>query len=301
MATLKKILILSDGRAGHLNQSIAFAKCMNEEYEVVSIKFRSKWLKWLSIIFDKLHLSTDLLYSQYIIEDAKYDMIVSTGSSTYYLNKFLSQKLHSKSIAMMLPRGYRLNFDLIFAQMHDNPPKARNIKEIPANYANVEPKSIYKSKGPSIGIVIGGNNKYFTFSEEKLKIQLDLIKKHYQGYEIAMTTSPRTSLNINHLIKEYRFDYTVIYAETPVNPIPDFIDQCETVFITADSTSMISEVLAFGKSNVIVLPLEGKKENKFTKFIARLQEQEYLHVFDGTFQKCNKKIDFCRYVKEVQL
>jgi len=296
MATLNKILILSDGRAGHLNQSIAFVKCMNAEYEIVSINFRSKWLKWLSIIFDKLHISTDLLYSQYTIENAKYDMIVSTGSSTYYLNKFLSQKLHSKSIAMMLPRGYRLNFDLIFAQMHDNPPKARNIKEIPANFANVEPKGIYKPKGPSIGIVIGGNNKYFTFSEEKLKIQLDLIKKHYQGYEIAVTTSPRTSLNVNHLIKEYRFDYTVIYAETPINPIPDFIDQCETLFITGDSTSMISEAVSWGSANVEVLPLESRGENKFTRFAAFLEREGYLHRFDGTFKPCNRKIDFLQYI-----
>lgn len=297
---IKKTLILSDDRVGHVNQSIAFAKCLDAAYEIVPVKFRSKWAKWLSLLLDRAHLSTDLLYAPYTISNAAYDRVVSTGSGTYYLNKFLSKKLHAKSIAMMLPKGYRYDFDLIFAQHHDAPPLKDNIVQIPANFAYVEPRGIYRAKKPSIGIVIGGNNKYFTFSKEKLKWQLNWIKQHFKGYEIAVTTSPRTSKEIDALIKNSGFDYTVIYSQNPVNPIPDFIEQCETVCITADSTSMVSEALCAGKANVMILPLESKKENKFTRFIESLQKQGYVHIFDGTFKPYSKKIDFCRYAKEAK-
>lgn len=299
-AVIKKTLILSDDRAGHVNQSIAFAKCLDAAYEIVPVKFRSKWAKWLSLLLDRAHLSTDLLYAPYTIPNAAYDRVVSTGSGTYYLNKFLSKKLHAKSIAMMLPKGYRYDFDLIFAQRHDAPPLKDNIVQIPANFAYVEPRGIYRAKKPSIGLVIGGNNKYFTFSKEKLKWQLNWIKQHFKGYEIAVTTSPRTSKEIDALIKNSGFDYTVIYSQNPVNPIPDFIEQCETVCITADSTSMVSEALCAGKANVMILPLESKKENKFTRFIESLQKQGYVHIFDETFKPCSKKIDFCRYAKEAK-
>ncbi len=295
-AVIKQILILSDGRAGHVNQSIAFAKCLDAAYEIVPVRFRSRWTKWLSFLFDRVHLYTDLLYAPYTIPNASYDSVVSAGSGTYYFNKFLSRKLHARSIAMMLPKGYRYDFDLIFAQRHDAPPLKENIVQIPANFAYIEPKGIYRAAKPSVGIVIGGSNRYFTLTPQKLKTQLDLIVRHYQGYEIAVTTSPRTPKEIERLVKSYRFDYEVIFSENPVNPIADFLEQCSDVFITADSTSMISESVSWGSANVEILPLESESENKFTRFAAFLEKEGYLHRFDGTFKACNRKIDFLQYI-----
>ncbi|MDD2450462.1 MAG: ELM1/GtrOC1 family putative glycosyltransferase [Sulfurovum sp.] len=297
---MKKLLILSDGRPGHLNQSIAFAKYLNVTYDIVPVKFRSKWAKGVSFVFDRVHFYTDLLHISSPPPDVTYDGVVSAGSDTYYLNKFLSKKLHARSITMMLPRGYRYDFDLIFAQRHDAPPLKENIVQIPANFAYIEPKGIYKTANPSIGIVIGGSNRYFTLTPQKLKAQLDLIIRHYQGYEIAVTTSPRTPKEIERLVKSYGFDYAVIFSENPVNPIADFLEQCSDVFITADSTSMISEAVSWGNANVEILPLEYQGENKFTRFTAFLEKEGYLHICDGTFKPCNRKIDFLRYIpKEV--
>ena len=297
---MKKLLILSDGRPGHLNQSIAFAKYVNAAYDIIPVKFRSKWAKSVSFVLDRMHFYTDLLHISSPLPDVTYDGVVSAGSDTYYLNKFLSRKLHARSITMMLPRGYRYDFDLIFAQSHDAPPLKENIVQLPANFAYIEPKGIYRATKPSIGIVIGGSNRYFTLTAQKLKEQLDLIVRHYQGYEIAVTTSPRTPKEIERLVKSYRFDYAVIFSENPVNPIADFLEQCSDVFITADSTSMISEAVSWGNANVEVLPLESQGENKFTRFAASLEKEGYLHRFDGTFKQCNRKIDFLQYIpKEV--
>lgn len=296
---MSRVLILSDGRMGHLNQSLAFAKYLNVSYEVVSVKFKHKWLKALSYILDRIGIYSDKLFTVQI--DKKYDMVVGTGSATSYLTKVLAKKMHAKSVAMMLPRGYRYDFDIIFAQSHDNPPKQKNIIEIPANFSYVEPKGLYQAQKRSIGVVIGGDNKLFTMSKEKLQEQLDFIKAYYAGYEIAVTTSPRTSKEIELLVSSYGFDYEVIFSKHPINPIPDFLAQCETVFITGDSTSMISEAVSYGKSNVVVLPLKSKKENKFTRFIGRLEKEGYLHIFDGAIKHKNKKIDFRSYLKEADV
>jgi len=297
---MKKILILSDGRTGHLNQSIAFAKYVNAAYDIVPVKFRSKWAKGVSFVLDRVHLNTDGLHIFPSLPDGVYDGVVSTGSDTYYLNKVLSKKLHTRSIVMMLPRGYRYDFDLIFAQRHDAPPLKENIVQLPANFAYIEPKGIYRATKPSIGIVIGGSNRYFTLTAQKLKEQLDVIVRYYQEYEVAVTTSPRTPKEIETLVKSYQFAYKVIFSEDPVNPIPDFIAQCDTVFITGDSTSMISEAVSWGSANVEILPLESQGENKFTRFVAFLEKEGYLHRFDGTFKSCNRKIDFLRYIpKEI--
>ena len=296
---MSRALILSDGRMGHLNQSLAFVKYLGLSYDVVPVKFKCKWYKALSYILDKTGIYTEKLFDVQI--DQKYTTVVGTGSTTSYATKVLAKKMDAKSVAMMLPRGYRYDFDIIFAQSHDNPPKQANIIEVPANFSYVEPKGVYQAEKKSIGIVIGGDNKLFTISKEVLQKQLDFIKRFYEGYDIAITTSPRTSKEIEDLIVSYSFDYEVIFSKNPINPIPDFLEQCETVFITGDSTSMISEAVSYGKSNVVVLPLESEKDNKFTRFVDRLEKEGYLHIFDGTIKHHNKKIDFKTYLEEVSL
>ena len=198
----------------------------------------------------------------------KYYLVVCSGSSTYYAAKVIAKKLNVKSVAMMLPKGYRYNFDVIFAQTHDNPPRQSNIIEIPANFAYTIPQGIYKPKKKSIAIVIGGNNSFLNLDKQKLKKQLDFIVAEFKDHEIAITTSPRTPKYIEELAESYHFDYEVIYSLNPINPIPDFLAQCEIIFITSDSTSMISESISFGKANIVILPLVSKKENKFDKFIS---------------------------------
>ena len=298
---MSRILVLSDDRMGHLNQSLAFVKYTDISYDIVSVKFKSRWRKLLSYILDNMGIYTESLFDIEIDKTYDYDIVVGTGSTTAYLTKVLAKKMNAKSVAMMLPRGFRYNFDLIFAQSHDNPPKQENIIEIPANFSYVETQEIYKRGKKSIGIVIGGNTKVFTVFKEKLQVQLDAIVELYAGYEVAITTSPRTSEEIEHLVESYGFDYEVIYSKDPINPIADFLEQCETVFITGDSTSMISEAVSYGKANVVILPLECQEKNKFTKFIDTLKEGEYLHIFDGSVKNKNKKLNFRSYLKKVKL
>jgi len=297
---MSRILILNDGRAGHLNQSIALAKYLELPYDVVEVLPKYRWSKALSYFFDTLGIRTRLLV-EVELHGKAYCLVVGTGSWTYYMVKVLGKVLDAKTITMMLPRGYRYDFDMIFAQSHDNPPKQKNIIEIPANFSYVEPQGLYVAKKHAVGIVIGGDNKIFTMSKEKLQSQLDLIVKHYQGYEIAVTTSPRTSEALEQLIESYHFDYEVIFSKNHINPIPDFLELCETVFITGDSTSMISEAIAYGVSNVIVLPLESKEDNKFERFVKGLEREGYLHIFDGTIINRNKKIDFREYLRGLDL
>ncbi|WP_415407423.1 ELM1/GtrOC1 family putative glycosyltransferase [Sulfurovum sp. CS9] len=297
---MSRILILSDGRAGHLNQSIALAKYLELPYDVVEVLPKYRWSKALTYLLDKLGIRTKFLF-EVELYNKEYSVVVGTGSWTYYMVKVLGKTLKARSITMMLPRGYKYDFDTIFAQSHDNPPKQKNIIEIPANFSYVEPQGLYVAKKHAIGIVIGGDNKIFTMSKEKLQSQLDFIVKHYQGYEIAITTSPRTSEAVEQLIESYHFEYEVIFSKNTINPIPDFLELCETVFITGDSTSMISEAIAYGVSNVIVLPLESKEDNKFERFVKGLEREGYLYIFDGTIKNRNKKINFKEYLRGLDL
>ena len=204
---------------------------------------------------------------------------MSTGSNTYYANKCLSKKLNIQSIAIMLPKGFRYSdFDYIIAQEHDNPPKLNNIISIPVNLSVNEPK-LYIQKEENhkyLGVIIGGDNKIFKISKEQIKSELDKIFKDFPNHKKLVTTSRRTPKEIEDLCKSYSFDYKLIYSQNPnINPIPDFIDICDELYITSDSTSMISEAAANSDANINIIMLNSQIQNtKYHKLIDIVQNQK---------------------------
>jgi len=291
------ILILSDGRAGHLNQSIAYAKYLGAKYEIVNVVFKYKFFKNLSYLLDFFKIYTESIFNTTIRDFSTFNYIVSTGSSTYYLNKTFAKKYNLKSIALMLPHGFRYDFDYIYAQSHDKPPKQSNIIEMDANFSYSKPLNLYEPLKKSVAIIIGGQNSVYSMNVKEIKEYLDSIFNLFYDYEIAVTSSPRTSKEIENLLDSYEFAYKVIFSQNRVNPIADFLSKCDYVFITADSTSMISEAVGNGSSNIEVLPLATLKDNKFTTFVQNLENGGYLHLFNGKVSKNSKKIDFKKYIR----
>uniref|UniRef100_UPI004048C370 ELM1/GtrOC1 family putative glycosyltransferase n=1 Tax=Aliarcobacter sp. TaxID=2321116 RepID=UPI004048C370 len=291
---MKRILIISDGKPGHLNQSIAFCKIKNVSYDILEVKFKSKFHKTLSYFLDTIDFYTDILYCEYkkYYFDF-YDAIVSAGSETYYLNKYIGQKYNKKSIALMLPKSYKYkNFYYIVAQEHDNPPRIDNIVTIPLNlsYPKVK-KYVEKPKDKkALAIIIGGNNDVFNMEYEIIKDELDDIFEKYPNHLKYITTSRRTSFEIEALIDEYEFDYKLIYSREPnVNPIGDFIAVCDEFFITTDSTSMLSEVRANSDGKINIIDLDSKKEN--TKF----------HRLANIVEDIDEKLNFVKLLRKIKI
>jgi mitochondrial fission protein ELM1 len=301
-AMSKRMLIVSDGRAGHENQSVALAKYLNIEYDVVQVMPRFGWSKAFALLSDRTGMYIPGIFRVEKLPQADYDYVVGCGSTTYYTVKRLAKALQAKSVAMMLPKGYRYDFDIILAQLHDDPPKRENIKTLPVNVAYVEPKGLFRKKGdkPAIGIVIGGENSTFRMSRGRMEAYLDEIVSRFGAtHTLVVSTSPRTSAEVEALVASYDFDYSVIYAKEPVNPIPDFLAQCEMVFVTADSTSMLSEAVSFGSSAVVVLPLESEKEGKHQRFVEMLEKEEYVHIYDGSIKYRTRKVDLSHALQKV--
>jgi mitochondrial fission protein ELM1 len=295
------MLILSDGRMGHLKQSIALAKHLSLPYDIVEVKSKYRFSKALSYFLDNFSFKIKGLFKSIKLKKELYTYVVGTGSLTYYMVKILADELKAKSVVMMLPSGYKCDFDLIFAQAHDNPPTKPNIIITPANFAYTQPQAIYTPTKQSIAIIVGGDNKHIKLTKTLLASQLQQIKQQFSEYEIAITTSPRTSQEISDMVESMEFDYSVIYAKNPINPISDFVCKCEYVFITQDSTSMISEAISCGKACVEILTANSTQDNKYTQMLQQLSSQNYIHIYDSKVSRANAKIDFATYAKKAIL
>lgn len=113
---------------------------------------------------------------------------------------------------------------------------------------------------------------------EKKEIEKNLndIFKNYPHHLKYITTSRRTPKEIEELVEKYQFDYKVIFSkQSDINPIPDFIEVCDEIFVTIDSTSMLSEIKANSKGNLNIIYLYSKKENtKFHKLAKNIENIE---------------------------
>ena len=307
---MKKALVISDGKPGHFNQSIALCSYLGVKYELIDIAYKSRLCKALSYLLDRLGI-----YSENILKltadnsQLTADLIISTGSTTYYANKVLARKLGIPNIAILHPKGYRLDFSHIFCPAYDHPPKRKNITELPLNLCAVEPaffkeqarefSTRHTQQNPAVGIIIGGPNAVSDMDSTATKQQLEKIFEATQGIERWITTSRRTPKDIENVIEGFEFDYALINSRDSYNPIPAFIQRCDRLFVTSDSASMISECASFGNANIeILMNRQLKTPNKFEELIRGLEAKGAIHIFDGTLGTANRKIDLSDYLTD---
>ena len=289
----RRLLILSDGKPGHVNQSIAFARHLGWQYDLLRVAFKRRVFKGLSYAADRLGIHAPALFTA-DVPAKKYVAVVSAGSDTYYANRTLAEQLGCKAVAIMLPKGYRLGFDLIVAQQHDDPPRRDTIIRVPINLTYVEPTGLVLPQPGHryVALVIGGDSAHGKLDAGHLEKQISRVFELFPEHKVWMTTSRRTPTGVENMLRRYRFEQAVYYSQNPVNPIPDYLQHSEYVFLTADSSSMISEAVSFGHSCVEVLPLAERwpENSKFSKLLTALAEAQCLHVFDGSCAACRTKI-----------
>ncbi len=306
---MKPVLIISDGKPGHFNQSVALCRHMGWEYETAEVAYKNKIGKALSYLLDRLGIYSEKLFSSFKFPVSSFDLIVSTGSTTYYANKLLAKKLNLPNIGILYPKGYRLDFSRILCPFYDHPPKRKNITLLPLNLcaANdaffieqaVDFKLRHTPRIPAVGIIVGGPNAVSEIDPVEMEQQLERIFEATEGMERWITTSRRTPKAIEAVIDGFEFDYKLINSRDPYNPVPAFIQLCDRLFVTSDSASMVSECASFGKAKVeILMNRQTKSPNKFEELVQGLEKRGAVHLFDGTLGTADQKIDLKGLLEE---
>ena len=311
-----KVLILTDGKAGHENQSKAFARALGCDYDLVEVHFKSKLHKALSYLLDKLGIrALSLLQSNN--PNNSYAAVIGTGSGTFYAAKAMARKLGVKCGVVLYPRGYRLStFDCILAPAFDRPAKAPNVIEIPANlvandeqfyakglaafqahYAQSNNRTIEPSEQSTnaVAVIVGGPNKCSTMTPEWMKAQLDRIfaENGHPSFQSPnpvnrtigqsndslfwVTTSRRTPPEVEQVVDSYPWDYKLLYSKDHFNPIPAFVKLAKRLYVTAESTGMLSEACTFGAAEVVALDNLNPGPHKFRRFVEGLTAAGYVN------------------------
>lgn len=145
----KRILILNDGKAGHLRQAQKCAQIcesafqdagMRAEIEIVDVKFKNNFAKFamtLSSCFAlKFSCQGCLWCLRNFLEKESHknltgkfpDLIISCGAGLAAVNYVLSSQSQAKSVSLMRPSVLSARrFDQVIVPRHDHPPHCKNI------------------------------------------------------------------------------------------------------------------------------------------------------------------------------
>lgn len=235
----REILVLSDGKAGHLHQAESVAKLVNRKLasrgikttlSICEVKFRSRLARfifnWMAVFSAKSQSYLCMRYLRHALADEswqglinlKLDIVISAGDKLSAVNYILAKANQAKSIVLMCPANLSVKkFDLAIISQHDRPKKRKNVvvtegalNLVDAEYLKERSMRLQQSglfKGslfnPCIGVLIGGNSKRFSISCQVIAELVSQIKQSAEelNVDILLTTSRRTSPEAEQVIK----------------------------------------------------------------------------------------------------
>ena len=281
MSKLRTVLF-RDGRPGHEKQSFGIISALRQyaDLEVSEITVKPAALPRRMLYWLLFYLAPHRLSSK----DMKADLLLGTGSSTHLHLLALKKIIGAKAVVCMKPSTLLVDhFDLCFVPFHDRMNPRENIFETigPPNLSRI---SQSKDRGRAL-ILVGGENRLTEKwdSAEMVKRIKSLVKKNDER-QWTISTSPRTPQyleeDIGRVFNGYKNVDYLPFKETRPGWVDQQYERNLTVWVTADSMSMVYEALSAG-CRVGILPVSWKKQNnKFSYSIEYLESKNKVVTFD---------------------
>lgn len=308
-ARQKRILIVSDGKRGHVHQTAGVVSklpdatartldiSMTKSYYffLVMLAVAAKWMKISNAIIlywlqkaSKTPLTTILKYSP--------DIIISAGSLTHPITMLLGRLWKCPTVICMRPSLLSpRNFGMVVVPRHDSRRcRGENViytmgatSNISEGFIFAEAVALYpRLKGAvqrPVGFLIGGNSalNYITPDMAAELSREILLACEENGLSLAATTSRRTPLDAEQVFERElgrhdRCAFLLLASKSEENPVPAIVGLCEVVVVTEDSVSMVSEIISGGKFAVVVEIGKRKKNNKFVALYKDLAAENYI-------------------------
>ena len=237
---LKRVVILSDGKAGHLNQAKALCKQLvkyredsgysreNTTVKIVEIRHKNKFVKMLLNIcsmFSTHRCQGCMSCMKFCLTKESYenlmklhaDIVISCGSGVAGVNRLFSVENNAKNACVMKPSILKMNkFNMVVLPQHDRTGGKEGSVIVTDTVPNLideehmekcagKISEIAKLTGPvKIGVLLGGDNSDFELTEEIAENLLSNIISASQKLDadILFTTSRRTPVAIEKIIKD---------------------------------------------------------------------------------------------------
>ncbi|MDD2399604.1 MAG: ELM1/GtrOC1 family putative glycosyltransferase [Sulfurovum sp.] len=300
----KKILRLTDGKAGHVFAIDGVIAALNQEFNFdvinVDVKIRAKFLLQIMKLlihyswFDKcLKKNPNLLkifYKNFSLPKEHIDLILSTGGDTSYINVWLSRILNTNNIYCSGLRGLKADyFTLLISSIRldcnnyiifkEAFPNKNILKDMSKSILEFSKRENIDINDKYFVLLLGGDTgRKYEYSIQDWKDIIDGFMYHVkkENAKALISTSRRTGLKNETLIKEflepYQNDiaYTIYFNHKPEKLLGIFLPLASKIFVTEESGSMIGESLYYCKPIFTISPRKIRTDKKYNQYLENL-------------------------------
>ena len=291
-----KALLLTQGMHGMVSQVEGLAKALNLNYKHQEIKLKKFW-NFIPPFLTPISMS--VLESQFIF-DSK--VIISCGRKSVIPSLALKKKYKDKifTIHIQDPKVSLNKFDLIVCPEHDNITGNNVIKTTGAIHYLSEKEiskennylKIDKENKKIIAFIIGGPNKYYTYSDKEIDFLFNKMKTIFtrDKYKLVVIPSYRTPSDIiKKAFNSFGHDHMVV-KDVDKKAYLSALSISDYIVVTCDSTSMISEAAITGKPIYVAQMNSSKNNLRFQKFFSQFKQLNII-------KDLTDKIDLWSYSK----
>jgi hypothetical protein len=264
--------------------------------EYIDIEIRSKILRKVltyilnySKIFerkrDRLRYAK-LFFKKISLPKTTPDLIISTGGDSANLNVWFAKAYQAKNIfngrlrgqkerlytivTTVIPLGYKNELIL------DVAPSIISQKELQSKAKLFAKENGLKNR--YYALLIGGDGAGYRYDKKFYKKLIDFVKKISKEDDIhwLITTSRRTPLEFEEMIKNGTkecCDYFVEYNKNPQKIMIPFLGTADKIFVTEESSSMISEAISSNKP-VITLFSNKTSDVNYNKILEKFENNK---------------------------
>lgn len=314
----RRCLVLSDGKAGHLKQSLALVEAVRERrpdvsHDVLDVRYRSRLARALAVAWSwwvPAGLGADWCLAWTLAPQSaaalrrRYaDLIISCGASTAPANLLWARANHAKAVILMNPAPLPLRrFHLVIAPLHDQLPQRRNVvhttgainrmTDAELQQASVRLRSHPQFKAalapPVIGVFIGGDTHHYALTTAFTQALIEQVLTACEALDgrCLVTTSRRTSPAVEYWLAQRlgahpRCPLLLIASRDPLNgTMSGMLGSADVAVVTGESISMVSEACAAGRPVVVVEPpLRGRSTvTKHQRFLRGLATEACVSI-----------------------
>ena len=273
-----KALLFTEGMHGMLSQVEGLSKALKLNFKHHTIKLKPLW----NLIPPKFTPISENLLTEKFIFDSK--VIISCGRKSVVPSIAFKKKYKEKifTIHIQDPKVNLKNFDLIICPNHDNLTGSNVLKTRGAIHyltkKDIDKNSQYlkidKENKKIVTFILGGPNKYYDYSDSQINIIFNKVKNMFtpDKYKLIIIPSYRTPESI--IKKAFNtFSHNNLVVRTiDKNAYLSSLSLADTIIITCDSTSMISEAAVTEKPIYVAYMKPIKNNYRFEKFYNQFQD-----------------------------
>ncbi len=293
---------LSEGISGHDGQVLGIIKTLGDAgHEVSTLTLNVYWRihslrGLLRFISRKLSKYPNFLTVKLILKCYKFtplnkiDIIVSGGANLAPLNLALSKQHNTKNIHLSTPRDWNVSDFTAYIT-------SSRVSDLPCNLVPVIAPNIFdprtcKEMGEKFIaanaitemnyslLIMGGDGSGYVYQKNEWTALIEnfIIFCKKNNTKPLFITSRRTPKKIEELIeRNYDTSMSVLFhSEKTRGKFHHLLYIAQNIFVTEDSSTMLSEAISSGKRIISIFPREIDAPDKYTEINSKYENLEFI-------------------------